>query len=296
MVEYFGFARGGQTTRVNEREMARLLWAAGDHGHVLTTASYRVTAVGGNRRVNIAVGQLSGCGVIAVRSGVTDIDVVDIPTPPAARGQWSLLVTRRSWDGRADSFLLLPSELTGAETATTLPPRPPSEFPPTLQRTPAVTYDIPIAWVWTSYAFTTLRIVDLRVLPDKRPASMPVDGGFYEAERVKDDLLASGETGAVVDKQWEAPRGVYTVTSTSVVSTGENASAIGTAFLSVNGVEVAAVRDDQDFSGQPTTLVRLISHPGGLLRVQSGIRDMTLTARTIATSNVHAAWTRPFPI
>jgi len=279
MVSYTGFARDGKVTRVNEREMAQMFYAAGDHGTVFDVASHRVTAVGGARRVTIAVGALSACGVIARREGVTDLVVVDLPVPGSGQGRWHLQVASFDWNTRAVRYELLGSDTTAALAADKMPQRAPDKMPTTLRREPGVIFDVPLAWVWSSYSHTTLQVFDLRRLPGGRPVQFATT--TKRTRRRRDDSSASDSNALGLALSgvlgWtfpDLPPGDYDVSPSWVVAA--DPATTGLVEVVVNGDIVGGT-----FQCNPTNQVLQhsitwpVTHPGGNLTF-----DLRLSAAT----------------
>lgn len=293
MVTYTGFAKGNRVTRINEREMARMFYAAGDVGHVLTRSSFTLSALGGNRRVQLSGGTLSACGVNVLREGITDAVTIDIPLPAAGRGQDFLVVARFNWTTGEVSYVPIASTTTGQLTADKMPPRPPLAYP-ALNRSPGEIYDVPLGWVWASYGFTAMRVVNLGVLPDGTPASATAATEKY-AERTGINPISAGTTGEAAGGKWDLPRGLYEVTGSAVVgTTAAGATSTGEVALVVNGSDPATrrTRFDPEFAGRPAALTATVDHPGGEMSVSVQFRGGNATVNALPTSFVSARWLR----
>ncbi|KQQ22525.1 hypothetical protein ASF48_04905 [Rathayibacter sp. Leaf299] len=293
MVTYTGFTQGDRVTRINEREMARMFFAAGDTGHVLTRQSFVLTALGGNRRLQLSAGGLSACGVIVQREGVADSVTIDVPTPASGRGQWFLGVARFNWSARTVTYPLIASETTGQFTADKMPERPPLRFP-TLNREAGLLFDVPLGWVWASYAFTAMRTISLTVMADGFPTDLFAWDGNLDATRTNPDNVAPGGTGEYVGfKRDFQARGLYAISANGVAGTAEvNTASTGETVLVVNGTDVEKVRSDHIYSARPTHLTAYVDHPGGVLSVSLQFRGGSGTVSLLASSQVRARWIR----
>lgn len=149
---------------INEAQWSQMAGLLGNGYVAAGNGDCAVTAVPGARSVSVAAGTLYGDGVVSVNSGA---ETVAMTTP--VNGQWYLICLKREWSTNTASL----RAVAGATTTTTTPTVAPTSFP-TINTSPGVLTDQPIAWAWCNSANTTVVIFDLRLLPMRtQPVSVP---------------------------------------------------------------------------------------------------------------------------
>lgn len=140
---------------INEAQWSQMAGLLGNGYVAAGNGDCLVTAVGGARSVSVAAGTLYGDGVVSVNSAA---ETVAMTTP--VNGQWYLICLKREWATNTATL----RAVAGATTTTTTPTVAPSSFP-TINTSPGVLTDQPIAWAWCNSANTTVVVFDLRLLP-----------------------------------------------------------------------------------------------------------------------------------
>jgi hypothetical protein len=160
---------------VQEPEVAQILAMSSGGGTVADAASWRVTAVAGNRRVAIAPGIGYDAFVYATETASTLLDLT-IPSTQTSGGRWFLICAERNWSTNSTKFVALVGSA-AADTSVPLinatyfggasvaPTRIPRVNPSGFQRTAGKIKHQPLAWVYATVGSTALAIVDMRRVP-----------------------------------------------------------------------------------------------------------------------------------
>jgi hypothetical protein len=138
---------------INEAQWSQMAGLLGNGYVAAGNGDCLVTAVGGARSVSVAEGTLYGDGIVSVNSAP---ETVAMTTP--VNGQWYVIALRRTWASNTAALVAI----AGATTTTTTPTAAPSTFP-TLNTSPGVLTDQPIAWAWCNSANTTVVVFDIRL-------------------------------------------------------------------------------------------------------------------------------------
>jgi hypothetical protein len=205
------FTNVGWQGTVNEQQQA-VLWSLGGVDAVGGSADWRVSQSSG-RTLAVAAGNAFAKGVLTT----SDAAVNKTLGTPAA-GQWYLITRRISWAASPKTVTV--EAIAHTTTTTTVPTAPPGTFP-TIETTPGVAYDQPLAWAWVRSSDTTMVLFDLRTFPltdrlktiETDVASIEASLSVVQAVRQFDtvaDLAAA--TGSTVD-EWgmvqNAPGALY---------------------------------------------------------------------------------------
>lgn len=251
-----------------------------------------VTAVAGARSVSVAAGSLYGDGVVSTNSAP---ETVAMTTP--VNGQWYVIALRRTWASNTAALVAI----AGATTTTTTPTAPPTSFP-TLNTTPGVLTDQPIAWAWCNSANTTVVVYDIRLkavksLPPVVATSAERDAKFMSPTQGlqvwRDDLGAvetyyglynsSTNPGGRDTAGWYAndrQTGLRPIQVPTVVVASGSATVNAMGVISVSGASVVELRGC--FSSQYRNY-RMIVQGSHTASTESRLRLMSGT--TTSTSN-----------
>lgn len=145
----------GYDGTITEIQWASLSSYLGNSYVAASSSDCAVTAVSGARQVSVAAGSLYGDGVLSTNSGA---ETVALTTP--VNGQWYVIALRRTWATNTAALVAI----AGATTTTSIPSAVPGSFP-TLNTSPGVLTDQPIAWAWCNSATLDVVVSDLRKLP-----------------------------------------------------------------------------------------------------------------------------------